>query len=259
MSNPFGQQLRDWRQQRRLSQLELALSANVSARHISFLETGRAKPSQSMVLQLSETLEIPRANRNDLLNAAGFIARYAARPLESDDMRLVRSAIEWTLERHNPYPGIALDRHWQLVDANACAKALLIPMGLQIGDSLLDALASDTPFSLALKNRQEVIGHLINRLRAESLYFGGDAILDAATKRLRSQLTNDHSETTGTFPAVISARYDIDGTSLAFFSTISQFGSTEDVALADMKLELMFPADEITRQLLQQRAAQPQS
>ena len=125
MSESFGALLKSWRGQRRLSQLDLSLAANVSARHISFLETGRARPSKSMVLSLAETLDVPRATRNVLLQAAGFARAYVQRDLAAGEMAYVRAAMDWMLERHNPYPGIAIDRHWNLLEVNACAAALL--------------------------------------------------------------------------------------------------------------------------------------
>ena len=249
MSEPFGALLRSWRGQRRMSQLELGLAANVSARHISFLETGRAKPSKTMVLILSETLKVPRAIRNTLLNAAGFAKAYKARDLGEDEMAYVRAAMDWTLERHRPFPAIAFDRHWRLVRSNDTAAALLEPMNLRDGDSLLDAFASGG-LATAIDNWEEVARHMIARLRTESAHLGGDPILDAGADRLAAQVGHDKAHYDGTMPAVVAANYNAGGTILSFFSTISQFGSAEDIALADLKIELMFPADDFTREAL---------
>lgn len=249
MPEHFGTLLKTWRGQRRLSQLDLGLAANVSARHISFLETGRARPSKSMVLALAETLEVPRANRNVLLQAAGFARAYVQRDLAAEEMAYVRQAIDWMLERHNPYPGIALDKHWNLLQANACAAGLMQPMGLGPGDSLLDAML-DGPFAEALENREEILRHMLARLRTEISHLGGDAVLEAAADRIAAHLPAEISHTTTPMPAVLAARYRVNGMTLAFFSTISAFGSTEDIALADVRIELMFPADEATRAVL---------
>lgn len=256
MSEAFGTLLRDWRGRRRLSQLELGLAANVSARHISFLETGRARPSQAMVLQLSESLEVPRTTRNVLLNAAGFTKAYKARDLEQEEMAFVREAMDWTLSRHDPYPAIAFDRHWRLLRLNACASALLNAMDLGIGDSLLDALIDGGPFAEALDNRDEIARHIVSRLRTESAYLGGDNVLDSAARRITLTLDDGDSVSHESMPAIIPARYRSNGVLLSFFSTISQFGSTEDIALADVKIELMFPADDFTRDALISRFAQ---
>ncbi len=249
MPEPFGALLKTWRGQRRLSQLDLGLAANVSARHISFLETGRARPSKSMVLALAETLEVPRANRNVLLQAAGFARAYVQRDLAAEEMAYVRSAINWMLERHNPYPGIALDRHWNLLQANACAAGLMQPMGLGIGGSLLEAML-EGPFAAALENREEILRHMLARLRTEISHLGGDAVLEAAAAKFAAELPPDAPPAAIPMPAVLAARYRVNGIMLAFFSTISAFGSTEDIALADVRIELMFPADEATRAVL---------
>lgn len=249
MGESFGTLLKSWRGQRRLSQLDLSLAANVSARHISFLETGRARPSKSMVLALAESLEVPRATRNVLLQSAGFSRAYVQRDLAAEEMAYVRSAIDWMLERHNPYPGIALDRHWNLLQANACAASLMAPMQLNLGDSLLEAML-DGPFADALENREEILRHMLARLRTEISHLGGDAVLEAAAEKLAAQLPPEAPPVAIPMPAVLAARYRLNGMTLAFFSTISAFGSTEDIALADVRIELMFPADEGTRAAL---------
>ncbi len=250
MAESFGSLLRDWRGQRRLSQLELGLAANVSARHISFLETGRAKPSKPMVLALAETLEVPRAARNVLLTAAGFAQAYTARNLDDDEMAFVRAAMDWTLDRHAPFPGLAFDRHWRIVRMNVVSAALLESMNLNVGDSLLEAFRAGSAFADALVNREEIASHMVSRLRTESAHLGGDAVLDAAAASLVEMLGGESSVPDGALPAVIPARYRTNGVVLSFFSTISQFGSTEDIALADLKIELMFPADDFTREAL---------
>lgn len=247
MPEAFGEMLKAWRGQRRMSQMELGMVANVSPRHVSFLETGRARPSRAMVLQLSESLDVPRATRNTLLNAAGFAPAYTARDLDEADMACVREAMDWTLARHNPYPAIAFDRHWCLLRLNACAAAMLEPMQLGVGDSLLDAFLGDGPFVDAIENREEIIRHLVVRLRTESAHLGGDAVLDRAAEAFAAELGDESPDPVAPMPAVIPARYRADGQLLSFFSIISQFGATEDIALADVRIELMFPADETTR------------
>ncbi len=254
MAEAFGTLLREWRSKRRMSQLDLALAADVSSRHISFLETGRAQPSQPMVLRLSESLAVPRANRNALLNAAGFAQAYKARNLDEAEMSEVNAAMAWMLDRHDPFPAIAFDRHWQVIRMNECSKALLQPMGIERGDSLLEAFLSGGPFVAALENRDEIARHMVSRLRTESAHLGGDSVLDDAANRLSVMLGEEGSLHESRMPAIIPARYRIGDMTLSLFSTISQFGSTEDIVLAEMKIELMFPADEFTRRALQSRA-----
>lgn len=251
MPEAFGDLLKNWRSQRRMSQMELGMTANVSPRHVSFLETGRARPSKAMVLRLSESLEVPRATRNTLLNAAGFAPAYTARDLAEADMACVREAMDWTLERHNPYPALAFDRHWRLLRLNACAAALLAPLHIGIGDSLLEAFMDGGALVDAIENRDEVIRHLVVRLRTESAHLGGDAVLDAAAEQFGAEIGDDDPHADDSMPAVIPARYRVNDRVLSFFSIISQFGATEDIALADVKIELMFPADESTRIALQ--------
>ncbi len=256
MSDSFGTLLKEWRGQRRMSQLDLGVAADVSARHISFLETGRSKPSQAMVMHLSETLDIPRTVRNRLLNAAGFSVAYQNRDLGDDELEYVNAAMNWTLERHDPYPAIALDRHWRILRANVSATAMLANLGLSEGASLLDAFAEPGPAREAIENWAEVSRHMIARLRTESAHAGGDAVLDAAIERLSSSLGSGETEYHGALPAVITANYRANGMTLKFFSTISQFGSAEDIALADLKIEMMFPADAATKAALMAQFAQ---
>lgn len=250
MQNRFGEELKEWRNQRRISQLELGLSANVSARHISFLETGRAKPSQSMVRQLCETLEIPRSARNTILTAAGFAPTYLSRDLDEANMAHVRDAVNWTLERHDPYPAFALDKHWLIVKANKAAGFLLEGAGLVEGDSLLDIIIDKTRLAAILENWQEVMHHMYIRLRTESAHFGGDPVLDAAIAKLTKALDNKLPEASDIHPAVIPAKYKAGDLILTFFSTIAQFGSAEDIALSELKIEMMFPANDLTRNTL---------
>ena len=250
MEVQFGTALKDWRGRRRMSQLDLGLSSNVSARHISFLETGRAKPSRAMVLQLCETLSVPRSGRNTLLNAAGFAPAYRSRELNEEDMAHVRAAVDWTLTRHDPFPAMALDRHWTIVKANKAAGFLLAGSGLREGDSLLEGLTDSESMAEALENWPEVAHHMMVRLRTESAHLGGDDILEAAASRLNTMLGPAHANPEGTLPAVIPARYRANGRVFSFFSTLAQFGSAEDIALAELKIEMMFPADDETRQAL---------
>ena len=257
MGTAFGTLLKDWRSQRRLSQLDLGLAANVSARHISFLETGRSRPSRSMVVLLSETLEIPRANRNSLLDAAGYSPAYRSRDLDEAEMAAVRAAVDWTLERHDPLPAIAIDRHWTIVAANRSATALLVGVGLRAGDSLLQAFTNSPTLRAAIDNWPEMARYLLARLRTESTHLGGDPVLDAAADRLAAEVSGSAAPATGVLPAVVPTRYRMNGTVLSLFSTIAQFGTAEDISLADLRIELMFPADEATRLILLSDAKAP--
>ncbi|KAB7613335.1 helix-turn-helix domain-containing protein [Amylibacter sp. SFDW26] len=250
MDNLFGETLKDWRNQRRMSQLDLGLSANVSARHISFLETGRSKPSRMMVLRLCEELDVPRPARNQLLNSAGMAPAYVKRDLSEQDMEPVRSAVDWMLERHTPYPAIAMDKSWAILNMNKPAMFLLSGMNINIGDSMIVALAENKMVRDAIENIDEVIAHTVARLRTESAHLGGDQVLDTAIEKLTAQLGDYTHPETGVLPAFIPARYRANGMVFSFFSTFSQFGTAEDIALSELKIEMMFPADDLTRDLL---------
>jgi len=255
MTTQFGGLLRDWRETRKLSQLDLGLSANVSARHISFLETGRARPSRAMVLNLGTVLDVPRLSTMALLHAAGFAPSYRARGLEEAEMAPVRAALDWMLERHMPYPAFALDRHWKIMQANAMAQMLLAQMGLGEGASLIEALVEDAGLAAIIENWQEVAQHLAQRLSTESAHVGGDAWLDQMAAKLTAQAGSATPDLMSGSQAIVPTRYRLGETTLSLFSTMSQFSTTEDIALADWRIEHLFPADEATRQVLEGFAA----
>jgi transcriptional regulator with XRE-family HTH domain len=254
MSDTFGTALKDWRNRRNISQLEMALSADVSARHVSFLETGRAKPSRNMVLRLCDTLEIPRPARNQLLTSAGLAPAYAARDQDAPDLSPLTTAIDRMLEHHAPYPAFVLDKDWTLVKLNAPAAVLFAATGVTVGTYLLDALCDNLAMRDAIENLDEVIAYTIIRLRTESAHYGGNARLDAAITRLIEMCPAAADLFDGVFPAFIPARYLSPIGTLSFLSTIAQFGSVEDIAFADLKIEMMFPADDATKIALEQLA-----
>ncbi len=239
----FPQALKDWRHSRRLSQLQLASEAEVSPRHIAFLETGRARPSRGMVLRLAEVLGLPRAEQNTILTAAGFAPQFPVLRLDATEMSRVRQAMDWTITRHAPYPGLILDRLWRIVAMNGPAARIFGPAGLTEGASLLDALQDMALFASLIENWVEV-GHLtLLRLRSESARAGGIAELDRAAARLAADAGIAAFKPRATGTAVIPTVYRTGAGRLSLFSTYAQFGSAEEVALAEMKIELMFPAD----------------
>lgn len=249
MQSEFGNTLKHWRNTRRMSQLQLGLEANVSARHISFLESGRARPSSQMVVQLAQSMDVPLSSRNQMLAAAGFADRYKARALAEAEMAPVRAAMERMLVSHNPMPGFVLDRHWFIVSANQAFTDMIKMLGLSLEGSLLEALIN-------LNNREELFDnwpefgfYLSRRLQTESTYLGGDDVLNHAIAKLGEDPLIREFERPGTLPAIIPIRIRQGDMVLSFVSTIAQFGSTEDVALADLRIELMFPADALTTSL----------
>lgn len=243
----FGSLLKGWRSTRGLSQLQLAGLADVSARHISFLETGRARPSRDMVLHLSEVLDVPRPERNRLLYGAGFAALYRQEAPDSALLKPINDAITHLLSRHDPYPAIVLDGLWRLRHLNTAARALLKVAGLSEGDSLLKAICDPDWGPSIIENWGEVGHHTMVRLRSESLQAGGVSELDEAVARLAADPAIAAWRPTGPLPPVIPTIYRAGGLRLGLFSTFSQFRTAEDIVVADLNIELMFPADEETR------------
>src|SRR4249920_182669 len=176
---PVGALLREWRQHRRLSQFELALESGVSSRHLSFVETGRSRPSAEMVLHLAERLEIPLRDRNHLLLAAGYAPAFAQRELDAPEMGPVREAIEQVLRGHEPYPALVVDRHWGLVSANRALGGLLGGVSGHLLEPPVNVLRlSLHPDGLAprILNLPEWRGHLLERLARDAVSSGDPAL-----------------------------------------------------------------------------------
>jgi transcriptional regulator with XRE-family HTH domain len=249
----IGGLLRDWRQRRRLSQLDLSNEAAVSARHLSFVETGRSKPSRELVLHLAEHLDVPLRERNSLLMAAGYAPVYRERSLDDAEMDPVRGALDMILAGHEPYPSVIVDRLWNLVSANGAALTLFTA---GVGPSLLeppvnvvrlglhpDGLASRT------KNLAELGEHLLIRLQRQlavspdpelqALY---DEVLGYPGVSLGSPVVTDPTALLFV-PMVFEAP---DGQVLTMFSTLATFGTALDITLAELSIESFFPADAAT-------------
>ncbi len=248
MTTTFGSVLKEWRGVRRMSQLELGTRADVSSRHISFLESGRSKPSRPMVLHLTEVLDVPRAERNRFLGAAGFAPVYKAHDPDGPEMEPIRKAVEWTLSQHDPFPAIVLDRHWTVIDANKSATMMFAMLGVDAGANLLEVFLEEGGIANTIDNWHEVGYFLLTRLRTESAALGGDAVLDAAISRLATDERVSPPDGRDLSP-VLPAVFRLDELVVSMFSTIAHFGSAEDLTLADHRIELFFPADEPTREL----------
>lgn len=251
----FPTSLRRWRRTRRLSQLDLAAEAEVSPRHLAFLETGRSRPSRAMVLRLAEAMNLPRGEQNGLLAAAGFASQFPVLPLAAEEMAQVRAAMGWIIDRHAPYPALILDRLWRVVAMNPPAQRLFGPAGFAEGTSLLDAMADLALFAGLIENWVEVGHHTAHRLKAESARAGGIAALDRAASALLSHPAIAAHQPRATGRAILPTVYRLGRQRLAMFSTYAQFGAAEEVALSDMKIELMFPADAEAQALLQAQAS----
>lgn len=228
-----------------MSQLDLALSAEVSARHLSFLESGRAEPSRAMALKLAAALDMPKSAANEALRAAGFAAVYPALPLGSADLRPVRSAIAMTLTNHHPFPGIAIDRTWDILDMNASARTLFAALGA--GPNMVEFLIFLGDLDI-VENWEETAFLALMRLRSEISHLGGDQRLQALAARLAAhpRLQGADLSTIDLNQAVIPTVFRVGDTRLSVFSTIAAFGSVQDVAASEFRIELMYPADEAT-------------
>ncbi len=250
----IGTLLRDWRVRRRMSQQDLALEAGVSARHVSFVETGRAKPSADMVIQLAEHLEVPLRDRNTLLLAAGFAPAYAQRDLDEPEMGPVREAIDRVLRGHEPYPAVVVDRHWGLVAANRAVPLLIGGAADHLLEPPVNVLRlSLHPEGMAprIVNLGEWRAHLLDRLGRQAVVSG-----DPALFALHEELAGYPGGEGGHVPDLeagaiaVPLRLRIDDGELAFISTATTFGTATDVTVSELAIESFFPADDATASAL---------
>jgi transcriptional regulator with XRE-family HTH domain len=249
---PVGDLLREWRQRRRLSQLELACEAEISTRHLSFVETGRAAPSREMVMNLAERLEVPLRDRNTLLLAAGFAPVYSERPLADPVLHAAREAIDLLLLGQEPYPALAIDRHWTMVAANRAVAPMLTGISASLLEPPVNVLRlSLHPDGLArrIANLSEWRSHLLDRLRRQ-IDVSRDPVLGALMSELRAY-PHDDADTVETYAGVVvPLRLITEAGVLSFFSTTMIFGTPVDITLAELAVELFFPADESTMEVL---------
>ena len=255
-----GGLLRDWRRRRRLSQLDLALEAQISTRHLSFVETGRAKPSAEMVLRLAEQLDVPLRERNELLLAAGYAPAYGSRDLAEPVMDSVRDALERLLAGHEPYPALAVDRHWGMVAANRPVALLTTGVAGHLLEPPVNVLRLALhPHGLAprITNFPQWRAHLLDRLGRQAVR-SGDRALAALHDELAAYPAGGHAPSVDADAAEIAVPLRIcqGDHELRFISTITTFGTAVDVTLSELSIESFFPADAQTAELLRAAAAQ---
>jgi transcriptional regulator with XRE-family HTH domain len=250
-----GPLLRQWRQRRHLSQLDLALEAGVSPRHVSFLETGRSKPSQQMVLHLAEQLDVPLRERNSLLLAAGYAPAYVERELDAPDMEPVRQALSLVLEGHDPHPAIVVDRHWDVVLANRGAGVLMSAAAPELLSPRANAMRlAIHPRGLAprITNFGEWRAHLLERLERQ-VALSGDEKLEELLEELRGYPAPNGEPPAHAHDIFVALRVDDGaGGELSFFSTIATFGTAVDITVAELSIESFFPADAHTAEFMRQ-------
>jgi transcriptional regulator with XRE-family HTH domain len=247
-----GKLIREWRTRRNLSQMALASDSAVSTRYLSFIETGRARPSREMVLHLAEQLDVPLRERNRLLLSAGYAPFFEQRSLEDEQMSPVREALDRFLEAHRPYPAAIVDGHWNLVAANdgiALMTRGVSPELLEPPANVFRIALHPDGMAPRILNFEEWSGHLISRIRRQAVLTG-----DPETVELYEELSG--------YPGV-SLEHVVDNSApylmhrlklaheeLSFFSTVTTFGTATDITLAELSLEAFYPADERTKRVL---------
>ena len=258
-TSPLGALLKQWRERRRMSQLSLALEAEISTRHLSFLETGRAQPSREMLLLLARTLEIPLRGRNELLTAAGYAPVYHETALEAPELGQARRAFDFMLRQQEPYPAMVIDRHWNILRTN---DAMGRVMGLFLDTAAIESLGPPNAMRLSyhpkalrpfIANWEAVAAAFIQWLHRDFLRTG-----DAETRRLLDELLSypdvprrwqsiDLDASTAPFLAIDFVKGD---RRLSFFTLLASLGTPHDITLHELRIECFFPADEATEQAL---------
>ncbi|RDZ28244.1 helix-turn-helix domain-containing protein [Lysobacter silvisoli] len=247
-TRPVGELIRDWRQRRRLTQLDLAGMADISTRHVSFIETGRSLPSRAMLLRLADRLDVPLRERNSLMTAAGLAPIYAERRLDDPAMREAHTAIGLVLNGHEPYPALAIDRHWNLLAANRAVERLISQLPASVLQPPINVLRlSLHPEGLAplIVNQAQWRAHLLHRLRHQA-DATGDPVLDALYQELQAYpcADGDAPELPAAPAVAVPLRLrSKDGGEHAYISTTTVFGTPMDVTLSELAIESFFPAD----------------
>jgi transcriptional regulator with XRE-family HTH domain len=251
-----GSLVRVWRTRRHLSQLDLALDTGISTRHLSFVETGRSNPSSELLLRLADQLEMPLRDRNKLLLAAGYAPRFQQRELDSPEMQPVRDAIGHVLAGHEPYPALAVDRHWNLVTSNGALGLLLEGVAPELLEPPANCMRMALhPEGLAprIRNLAQWRAHLLARLHREVALHGDpfvEELLDEVTAYPGPPV--DLSAATGEI--MVQLELDSSLGPLSLFGTVATFGTAVDITVAELSVEAFFPADAATADALREAA-----
>src|SRR3954469_18499707 len=250
-----GVLLRDWRQRRRMTQMDVALEAGVSARHLSFVETGRSAPSADMVKRLAEQLDVPLRERNELLLAAGYAPAFGQRDLDEPEMGPVREALDRVLAGHEPFPAVVVDRDWGMVAGNSAIP--LLTAG--VADHLLEPPVNVLRLTLhpegmapRIANLPEWRAHLLDRLGRQAVV-SGDPALSALYDELAALPGGGPASPQPDLAAgeiAVPLRIRAEGGELSFISTMTTFGTAVDVTVSELSIEAFFPADAATAQAL---------
>jgi transcriptional regulator with XRE-family HTH domain len=253
-----GPLLREWRRRRRLSQLHLASQADVSQRHLSFVESGRSAPSRDMVMRLADHLSIPLRQRNALLVAAGFAPVYSERTLDEPGLAAARQAIELILRGHEPHPALAIDRHWTLVSANRAVAPLLAGADealLQPPVNVLQLSLHPKGLAARIRNFREWRAHVLGRL-VHQIDNSADPVMMSLLEELKSYPVPPGSKPyraggqTAFGGIAVPLELTIEGGCLSFLSTTTVFGTALDISLSEIAIESFFPADTFTAEAM---------
>jgi transcriptional regulator with XRE-family HTH domain len=251
---PVGIHLRQWRQRRRLSQLDLAHEAEISPRHLSFVETGRSTPSREMILHLAEQLEIPMRERNILLVAAGYAPLFPERPLHDPALQPARAAIDVILESHKPYPAFAIDRHWTVVASNRALQVMYEGTDPDLLAPPVNAVRlSLSPRGLGprVENYGEWRAHVVARL-TQQVELTADPKLADLLREVKGYPIPLAAPAVEPNPMAVPFKLRTAAGVLSFFTTTMVFGSPVDITLSELAVELFFPANAATADLVKQ-------
>jgi transcriptional regulator with XRE-family HTH domain len=250
-ARPVGQLLRDWRERRRLSQLELSIQAEISTRHLSFVETGRSRPTPEMILKLTEHLDVPLRERNQLLLAGGYAPAYPQHGLDAPELASVRDALRLVLAGHEPHPALIINRWWELLDANAAVAVLTAGCAPQLLAPPVNVLRlSLHPDGMAprIRNLAQWRGHLLEQVRRRAEQTG-----DARLVELHEELESYPGGREGPVPSanvVLPLRLEHETGELSFFSIAATVETAADVTVEELVIESFYPADAGTAQRL---------
>lgn len=259
-ARPVGELLREWRERRRLSQLDLSIQADISTRHLSFVETGRSRPTPRMIIKLTEQLDVPLRERNTLLLAAGYAPAYAQHALEEPELSSVRAALRQVLAGHEPYPAVVVNRWWEMLDGNPGAMLLTEGCAAWLLDPPVNVLRlSLHPEGLARRivNLGEWRAHLLTQLRHRARSLGDDRLMDLHRELAAYPGGADADRNIAPHAAgvVLPLRYRYGHQELSFFSVNASVSTATDVTVEELAIEAFYPADAATAAALQERAA----
>ncbi|MFK7864922.1 MAG: helix-turn-helix domain-containing protein [Pseudohongiellaceae bacterium] len=250
-----GPLLSEYRKRNRLSQLELSLMADVSSRHISFIETGRTKPSRDMILRLADVMDLPHRDSNLLLSSGGYVPAYTDLNLDSSEMAPIRQALSMILDNHDPFPALVMDGNWNLLMQNQTQSRLMAqvlgPSKQLPTNNVLEAVFLEDGFKPYIVNWEEVASHLLRRLRKQVLAFDHPDLKALYTRIMQlspPEGWQQPEEALADGP-VLTIDFDVQGVELSMFTTLTQFGTALDTGTEELLIESYFPADDKCREL----------